>query len=255
MKITNPKKPIQAGIISALIISSLVIGGIYLYPYLLNLTTNHEFREEVQLPKIVTNDFGTYALQSYNYTPSIIPTPIHSGLSNVDLQELEGELTSEMIQQLEDYGFAIVDRGIEDIFHPMYYDDFLDTPMYISTDFCLHVLHSIFDNCLRIIELEYFYSNFSLMLDTLREEQMVLYSITTDSDVKDALKYNVAYLTVLMYQLDNSVAIPSYVNTLVSSEQDKIDQGVRAVSPIFGYEEDYSQYTPRGHYTRNEQFE
>ncbi len=255
MRITNPKKPVQAGIISALIISSLVVGGIYLYPYLLRLGINPEFREEIQLPKSVMNDFGAYDLQSYNYTPSIIPTPIKSGLSNVDLQELEGELTSEMIQQLEDYGFAIVDRGIEDIFHPMYYDDFLDTPMYISTDFCLHVLHSIFDNCLRIMELEYFYSNFSLMLNTLREEQMDLYLITTDPGVKDSLKYNVAYLTVLMYQLDNLVTIPSYVNTLVSSELGNIDQSVRAASPIFGYEEDYSQYTPRGHYTRNEQFE
>ena len=27
-----------------------------------------------------------------------------------------------------------------------------------------------------------------------------------------------------------------------------------ADSPLFGYKEDYSQYVPRGHYTRNDQF-
>ncbi|MHA1200475.1 MAG: DUF3160 domain-containing protein [Candidatus Heimdallarchaeaceae archaeon] len=155
MILTNPKKPILTGIVVTLIVSSVVLGGFYLYQGIFP-TINYDFREQIILPESVKNAFGIYEVQPYNYTPSIVPTPIEPGLTNVNLQDLDEELNADILQQLETYGYAIVDKGVEDIFDPMYYDANLDTPMYISTDFCLHVLHSIFDNCLRIIELEYF---------------------------------------------------------------------------------------------------
>ncbi len=252
MILTNPKKPVLTGIIFTLIISTLVVGGVYLYPYLYRVINNIDLVEEVQLPESIKNSFGTYELPELTYTPSIIPTPIQSGLANVNLQGLEDQLNSEIIQQLETYGFALIDDGTEDIFYPVDYDFNLDTPMYISTDLCLHVLHSIFDNCLRIIELEYFYGDFSSMIDTLREGQMNLHTVTVEPDLKEALQYNIAYLTVLMQLLDNTTAIPSYVNTLVSAELENIEQGVEGYSAIFGYFEDFSQYKPRGHYTKSD---
>ncbi|GAH23722.1 unnamed protein product, partial [marine sediment metagenome] len=172
----------------------------------------------------------------------------------VNLQGLGDELNSEIINQLETYGFALIDDGTEDIFYPVDYDFNLETPMYISTDLCLHVLHSIFDNCLRIIEMEYFYGNFSSMINTLREDQMDLYTVIVEPELKEALQYNVAYLTVLMQLLDDTTSIPSYVNTLVSDELDNLEQGVEDYSAIFGYLEDYTQYKPRGHYTRSDAF-
>ena len=117
MIITNPKKPVLTGIITALVISSLVVGVFYLYPYLSMVNIN--FRTEIQLPENVKNSFGTYDLPELEYTPFIIPTPIQPGLANVDLQGLENELNAEIKQQLEYYGFALVDAGIEDIFLPM----------------------------------------------------------------------------------------------------------------------------------------
>ncbi len=252
MILTNPKKPILTGIAITLIVSSVVLGGFYLYQGMFPF--NYEFREEIILPENVKNSFGTYELQSYNYTPSIIPTPIEPGLTNVNLQGLDEEIDADIIHQLEDYGFALVDKGVEDIFDPMYYDGNLETPMYISTDFCLHVMHSIFDNCLRIIELEYFYENFSIMIDALRNDQINLYLVNSDPDIIEALNNNIAYLSVILYLLDNTTSIPSYVNSAVSDELNKIDSGVAANSPIFGYLEDYSQYKPRGHYTRNDAF-
>ncbi|MCK5304629.1 MAG: DUF3160 domain-containing protein, partial [Candidatus Heimdallarchaeota archaeon] len=234
----------MTGIITALVFSSLVVGVFYLYPYLSMVNIN--FRTEIQLPENVKNSFGTYDLPELEYTPSIIPTPIQPGLANVDLQGLENELNAEIKQQLKYYGFALVDAGIEDIFLPMDKDAFMENPMYVTTDFCLHVLHSIFDNTLRIIELEYFYSNFSLMIDVLRSDQMDLHSITLNTELKTALQHNIAYLTVIMYLLDNTTSIPAYVDSLVSGELVNIENGVKAISLIFEYEEDYSQYKPRG---------
>ncbi|MHA1420332.1 MAG: DUF3160 domain-containing protein, partial [Candidatus Heimdallarchaeaceae archaeon] len=247
MILTNPKKPIITGIILTLVISSLVVGGYYFY----GVFNNVDLITEVQLPENIKNSFGTYELPELNYTPSIIPTPIQAGLANVNLQGLDDELNAEIIRQLKNKGFALVDSGLEDIFEPMYYDSNLYTPMYISTDFCLHILHSMFDNSLKIIELEYFFDDYSLMLDALRDSQMDLYTITTNTEVKEALKNNIAYLTVSMYLLDDSTNIPIYVNSLVNQELNNIELEVGAYSSIFDYREDFSQYKPRGHYTQN----
>ncbi|MHA1827634.1 MAG: DUF3160 domain-containing protein [Candidatus Heimdallarchaeaceae archaeon] len=252
MFFTNPKRPILTGIVISLVISSIIFGGFYLHLYQLN--KNYKFREQFQLPNNVKNSFGNYSLPALNYTPSVIQTPIQAGLANVDLQDLDTELNPTIIQQLETYGFALVDKGIKDIFSPMNYEESLNTPMYISTDFCLHVLHSIFDNSLRIIELEYFYDNFSVMINTLRDNQMYLYSISLNASIKEVLQYNIAYLSVILSLLDNSTSVPNYVNTLVFKELENIQRGEKALSPIFNYEEDYSQYKPRGHYTRNSNF-
>ena len=52
-----------------------------------------------------------------------------------------------------------------------------------------------------------------------------------------------------------SSAIPGEVRSLVEKELALIDKHEGySESPIFGYKEDYSQYVPRGHYTRNDQF-
>ena len=255
MILTNPKKPVLTGIVSVLVISSLVIGGFYFYNNVFLTPNENKFREETQLPENVKNDFGTYQLESYNYTPSINPTPIESGLANVNLQNLGEELNSEIRWQLENYGFALVDKGIEDIFNPMYYDANLDKQMYISTDFCLHVLHTIFDNCLRIIELEYFYSDFELMINALREDQISLYFANSNPEILDSLERNIAYLSVILYSLNNETSIPAYVNSMVSQELNNIEAGDLASSAIFEYQEDYSQYKPRGHYTRSDIFE
>ena len=119
MFFTNPKRPILTGIVISLVISSIIFGGFYLHLYQLN--KNYKFREQFQLPNNVKNSFGNYSLPALNYTPSVIPTPIQAGLANVDLQDLDTELNPTIIQQLETYGFALVDKGIIDIFSPMKY--------------------------------------------------------------------------------------------------------------------------------------
>ena len=67
-----------------------------------------------------------------------------------------------------------------------------------------------------------------------------------------ALKNNTAYLSVMLKLLDGSYIIPEMIKPMVESELDLIEINSRASSEIFTYDEDYTQYTPRGHYTRSE---
>ncbi len=73
-------------------------------------------------------------------------------------------------------------------------------------------------------------------------------------DLKESAKRNVAYLAVANKLIDPNTQVPPLVADLVASELAKIDAHAGfAASDIFIYQEDYSQYIPRGHYTRSEE--
>ncbi len=197
----------------------------------------------------VQTSFGTYSPLSLEYTPSINPTAIKYNLANVDLQGLT--ITDEVKQLLGQYGFALVDEGYEDIYE-LYTDESREVPKFITTDLCLHAYHVLYDITLRILEGEQFYKDFETMLLTLRDAQISLNSTVTSPIVSDALNKNIAYLSVMLYLLNSTNTIPVEVGVLANTELAKIEAEVPDYSAIFGYEEDYTQYKVRGHYTRND---
>ena len=199
-----------------------------------------------QVKNSVSTSFGSYTPISLDYTPSIIPTEISEGLSNVNLQGLH--ISNDVKELLEYYGFALVDEGQEDIYG--IYDD--EIPKFITTDLCLHAYHVLYDISLRVLEGERFFYDFETMLLTLRGAQIALNSTVTEPVVHDALKKNIAYLSVMLYLINETNTIPPEVEALTQAELDLINDTNRAYSAIFGYEEDYTQYIVRGHYTRNE---
>ncbi|MHA1205810.1 MAG: DUF3160 domain-containing protein, partial [Candidatus Heimdallarchaeaceae archaeon] len=249
----NIKKPIISCIIIGLVASSSIVGGIFLIK-IISQRSNNSSEIQQQIPLSINSSFATFNLQGLNYTPSIIPTDIKNDLSNVNLQGLDEELTPEIIKNLEKYGFALVDKGIEDIYELVDFDINTETPMYVTTDLCLHTLHSLFDIYLRILEYYYFNENFTTMINALRDYQISIYEeYSVEYPLKPILEKNIAYLTVILRLLDNQTSIPNYVKGTVESELEKINKGIPDYSSIFSYLEDFSQYKPRGHYTRNEQ--
>jgi hypothetical protein len=130
-------------------------------------------------------------------------------------------------------GFAIIEHEFgeedpdrDDIVSPYTYLRDRNLPMFVTADTLLHVY---------------------LRLDALR-----LYD-QLEGDLQEAARRNVAYLAVASRLLGSDSAVPAMVSDEVSSELAKIEahQGF-APSDIFVYLEDYSQYVPRGHYTRSE---
>lgn len=198
----------------------------------------------------VTTSFGNYEPLSLDYTPQIPLYTIRSDLSNVNMQGLS--ITSPTIKnQLATYGFSLVDEGVEDIYELYKFQE--SSPKFVTSDLCLHAYHVLYDISLRILEGTRFTSDFELLLDLLREDQQNKRNLAISSVVQDAFDRNIAFLSVMLYLLDNSTyPIPSSVSSLVNTELTNIQGFNRAPSAIFGYEEDYSQYKVRGHYTRNE---
>jgi hypothetical protein len=196
----------------------------------------------------VHTSFGTYNSLSLEYSPSINPTKIGVNLANVDLQGVQ--LTSEIKNLLETYGFALVDEGYENIYD--IYDTNYENPKFITTDICLHAYHVLYDISLRVLEGENFFYDFEQMLLTLRNSQISINATVTEAIVHDALNKNIAYFSVMLYLLNNTNTIPTEVEDLTNLELANIEDGVPTESAIFGYNEDFTQYKVRGHYTRNE---
>ncbi len=158
-------------------------------------------------------------------------------------------LTSAQQKALETNGFVVV-LGHYNQFSHVYSDCKEDNiPVFVTTDCVLHAYHILYDYTLRILESEHFSKDCLVLTEKMVDVSMDYSKKTGD---QAALK-NVAYFCVAGKLLDETFAVPSEVQDLVEEELALIEkhEGL-SESPIFGYEEDYSQYVPRGHYTRSE---
>ncbi len=130
-----------------------------------------------------------------------------------------------------------------------------DIPVYVTADSLLHVYHIQFDETLKDIEEREFYDDLITLSDRLQEDSHIKYKTFT-GDLKEAARRNWAFFTVgywlmqpdtVAYELSNEVEEGAGELALIQAHQGF------AASPLFHYKEDYSQYVPRGHYTRSEE--
>jgi len=127
-----------------------------------------------------------------------------------------------------------------------------DLPIFITSDSLLHIYHIQFDETLKEIEEREFYNRLWNISKKLMEDSMEGYE-NSDGDLKEAYKRNTGYFSVALRLLNPNFEIPDFVKEDVERELNLIEghEGF-SNSPIFIYKEDYSQYIPRGHYTRSE---
>jgi hypothetical protein len=152
-----------------------------------------------------------------------------------------------------------------------------DVPIFITSDSLLHLYHIQFDETLKRAESEEFYDELWKLDKALLEASIEDYDSASGRE-KEAARRNVAYFAVALrllepesYQIGQSredlgeiilfdsqeakqysIEVPSFVKTDVEAELRLIEAQEGGISPIFKYKEDYSQYTPRGHYTSSE---
>jgi len=156
-------------------------------------------------------------------------------------------------------GFVVIEHDIgsydptrEDIAKPYEYLRDEGIPMFVTADTLLHLYHVQFDETLKEIEERQFYSDIRMLTDKLLDDALRLYD-QLEGDLKEATRRNMAYLSVASQLVGSSSPAPEAVCDEVSDELAKIDAHAGfAPSDIFVYREDYSQYVPRGHYTRSD---
>jgi len=170
---------------------------------------------------------------------------------------------------LEANGFVVAPQGYEQIYQIYQNADEQSIPAFVTADSVLHAYHIFYDYALRLAEMEHFIADLEALNASLLAAAEADYA-STDGPVREAAWQNLAYFAVAAKLLTPDADAPEAVRDVVKEELALIDahEGF-AISPLFDryrqqdlprdckhcFCEDYSQYVPRGHYTRNEDFE
>lgn len=129
-------------------------------------------------------------------------------------------------------------------------------PVFITTDSILHTYHIFFDYTLRILETKRFYDMVDNLSQRMLKESLVQYRDAPNELIREAAKKNVGFFAVgveLVERGNVTEAIPSVIQNLVKLELEKIEAHSKIEkSSILNPKVDYTQFIPRGHYTRTE---
>jgi hypothetical protein len=125
-------------------------------------------------------------------------------------------------------------------------------PMYITIDPLLHGVHLIYDFTLRTLETEQFYADLKTILYKLDARFRELKE-AKNREIKEASMTNLAYIEVANKLLDPEFNVDNDVKEIVEAELNLISEHSGFdTSRVLKVLEDYSQYIPRGHYTRSD---
>ena len=157
-------------------------------------------------------------------------------------------LTAAQRTALESSGFVVV-PAVHKQFYDLYVRDAAaDVPAFVTTDALLHAYHMLHLNALRGVEQAVLIDEAAALTAAMLDAAEAGHK-AAPVEVESAAFQSTAFFAVAARLLDPNATVPPDVEDTVQAELALIDAhtGV-APSPIFGYDEDYSQYVPRGHY-------
>lgn len=195
------------------------------------------------------------------FTPAVAPYSLKSDLSNVaNLALFEDELRPEHRALLAKQGFVVVPadwKQIEFVYELNNYPR-EHRPSVATVDSALHCFHVFYDYVLRTLEVSTLYDQVCLLAKGLLQAAAAAHEAATDAQLREAtrLNYGFALVPVLLLELPPTewgVTPPDDVRQLAAAELAQINahQGWQK-SPTNGFLTDYSQFIPRGHYTRSD---
>jgi hypothetical protein len=159
-------------------------------------------------------------------------------------------------EMLDTCGFVIVSSYERDLYD--LYDGLRKRgiPLIVTTDLAFHASHRLFDNMLQALETIHLYPRVCRLTEGMLAASLEDWKMARDPGVKEAAGRNACFFGVASELLGEEQDLPEPLVSRVREELQLIrTRSGFASSPIFGFREDYSQYAPRGHYTRNQNLE
>jgi len=136
-----------------------------------------------------------------------------------------------------------------------------EVPIFITADTLLHLYHVQFDETLKDVEEREFYPDIVALSETLLNRLAAAPLPAEGEDFKEARKKELTYLAIAVKCLKPEATLPKQVDQKdvdLVLEKMKKHEGfwpqpdvAHQQWPLFRYAEDFSQYVPRGHYTRS----
>lgn len=186
-----------------------------------------------------------------NNVPAIAPD-----LSNVAVPFI---LSPEQRAKLGQQGFVISPGETKEFFELYERARYSYEPVFVTSDSLLHVYHLLFDRTLRVAEQEQFAPMLATLDWALLNTSLEQAAALEGTAWAEAARRNAAYFAVAVKLLNPDWSVPEHLRDLTDPDLASIEAhsgiGPSAIFPAYLLGEDWSQYVPRGHYTRSEQLE
>ena len=164
------------------------------------------------------------------------------------------QITPDQEQLLSQNGFVVLRDNEFGTVSDFYNDAYnAGMPIMITTDAVLSTFHVLFDEILKEIEMNDFIPILNDTVNSLLSMAQQEAQSYIGTPLQNASQLNLMYLEVA-----HALMQPSFTPTTSEAQQELqliSSHNSVASSPIFGYQVDYTQFVPRGHYTENEQLE
>ncbi len=189
-----------------------------------------------------------------------------------DLKNLEGlekmTISVNSRTMLEQQGFVVKPGREKEIYDIYIQAKKQNQPIFVTTDAFLHTCHLFFDYLLRILEIERLFDRAVELTDLMLHLSQNQFKEAEDPNVREAARLNIGFFSVAKKIFSPEYEAGLGLEMLVNKELSHIEahkglefrtllayiENPSVVDTPYAYE-DFSQYVPRGHYSRNEVFE
>ncbi|MFW9966342.1 MAG: DUF3160 domain-containing protein [Candidatus Thorarchaeota archaeon] len=256
------QKMFAAGLVSALLAVSLVgtmgyLGGAFLPAG----PPSHQNIPVYTIDNIVAGGFADFEPHEESFVPNAPEYTVYQGLSNVVNLGQFGTLPGDLLLKIESSGFAAATQiEYKQIHEILELNKEHDVPSFVSSDAVLHAFHVLYDLALREVEVYSFWDLLGNLTASMLDSSYEQYLAALEGRWKEAALRNMMFFTVALKLIDSSYVIPPAFPPEVGTEVSKVLALIDAHDAMTddwfqGYKEDFTQFVPRGHYTRSETLE
>ncbi len=255
------RKIMGASLASALLAVTFVTTLGFLGGAFWNPNQSHPNDTVYTIDHIVSGDFAEFIPFEEPFSPNAPVYYVSPGMANIANLGQFPTLPAGVTQKIVDNGFAVMYQSEYTQIHEILSlnkDEFV--PSYVSSDAVLHAYHVLYDLALREVEVYSFWNLLGNLTDALLDISFSQYEVAPVGRWKDAALRNLMFFTVALSLLDNETVIPptfpAEVAPAVATVLQLIDEHSDMTDEWFmEYTEDFTQFVPRGHYTRSERLE
>ena len=227
---------------------------------------------EIEVPQYIMtwpDNFSHFTAYENDYDLNAPQYELESDLSNIlNIESFRNKQgwSSEVESLIKQNYFAavqnchftsdVLDRPYQQ-FSEVYEDNYWhNTPSFVTSDSMFHIFHVLYDYALRTMEQD----NLTLYLDALighlLENSIKYHSVLNDPWWREIAKLNIAFFSVVMKCLHPDWGVPSDVSEWVNDTMQLIEESEGFSENWFmNQREDFSQFKPRGHYTKTPELE
>jgi hypothetical protein len=203
--------------------------------------------------ELESEPFANYTEYETNYTLNAPQYEVEPDLSNIINLESFSYLSEEARSAIAENYFVAIPSGGR-MFADMYqlnYD--YEYPSFVTSDSVLHAYHVLFDVALKRIEEAHFMNHIGNLSRHMVDVSLNQYRQLSDEMWKTCAKKNAAFFSVAAKLHDPDWAVPAVVEEWVDDVIAQINAAQGFNRAWFMEQElDFTQFTPRGHYTRTE---